>query len=96
MVFVEKQHKNIVKTMFFDVLMFVDCFICFYHDQALIPFKIISGFNGVNFTGSLDIVRVSPNHGTAYDIVSANKANSGSLFHAFKLADIISKNRIKK
>ena len=72
-----------------------DCFICCYHDQALIPFKIISGFNGVNYTGSLDIVRVSPNHGTAYDIVGSNIAKTNSLLCCFKLANKIIMNRSK-
>ena len=42
-----------------------DCFIFIYHDQALIPFKYISQFSGVNYTGNLSIIRVSPDHGTA-------------------------------
>ena len=72
-----------------------DCFICCYHDQALIPFKIISEFNGVNYTGSLDIVRVSPNHGTAYDMVGSNKAKTNSLIYCFKQANKIIMNRLK-
>ena len=73
-----------------------DCFICAFHDQALIAFKIISEFEGVNYTGSLDIIRTSPDHGTAYNMVNTNKANIRSLYNSFKLADIIYKNRIKK
>ena len=46
-----------------------DCFVFIYHDQALIPFKYISQFSGVNYTGNLDIIRTSPDHGTAYDLV---------------------------
>ena len=72
-----------------------DCFICCYHDQALIPFKIISEFNGVNYTGSLDIVRVSPNHGTAYDMVGSNTTKKNSLLFCFKLANKIIMNRSK-
>ncbi len=74
---------------------YYDCFICFYHDQALIPFKIISGFNGVNYTGSLDIIRVSPNHGTAYDMVGSNIAKTNSLLYCFRLANKIIMNRSK-
>ena len=71
-----------------------DCIICTYHDQGLIPFKLISGFNGVNFTGSLDIVRTSPNHGTAYDLIKNNNlVNNNSLINSFKLANKIYKNR---
>ena len=73
-----------------------DCFICAFHDQALIAFKLINEFEGVNYTGSLDIIRASPDHGTAYDMVNTNKANIRSLYNSFKLADIIYKNRIKK
>jgi 4-hydroxythreonine-4-phosphate dehydrogenase len=72
-----------------------DCFICCYHDQALIPFKIISEFNGVNYTGSLDFVRVSPSHGTAYDLVGSNIAKTNSLLYCFKLANKIIMNRSK-
>ena len=73
-----------------------DCFVCAFHDQALIAFKLINEFNGVNYTGSLDIIRTSPDHGTAYDIVNSNKANANSLYLSFKVADMIYKNRIKK
>ena len=73
-----------------------DCFICTCHDQALIAFKIINDFKGVNFTGSLDIIRTSPDHGTAYDLVNTKKANISSLYQSFILADKIYKNRINK
>ena len=49
-----------------------------------------------NYTGSLDIIRTSPDHGTAYDIVNSNKANANSLYLSFKVADMKYKNRIKK
>ena len=74
---------------------YYDCFICCYHDQALIPFKILSKFNGVNYTGSLDIIRISPDHGTAYDIVGMNKAKTNSLLYCFKLTKKIILNRLK-
>ena len=73
-----------------------DCFICAFHDQALIAFKLISEYNGINYTGSLDIIRTSPDHGTAYDIVDTNKANIASLHLSFKIADMIYKNRLKE
>ena len=72
-----------------------DCFICNYHDQALIPFKIISNFKGVKNTGSLDIIRISPVHGTAYDLVGKNKGNFESLLYSFKLINKFIKNRSK-
>tara|TARA_Y100001970_G_C14252677_1_gene873002 strand:- start:941 stop:1909 length:969 start_codon:yes stop_codon:yes gene_type:complete len=62
-----------------------DCLIFNYHDQALIPFKIISNYSGINFTDGLSILRVSPDHGTAYDIVGKKIANSLSLINCFKI-----------
>ena len=50
-------------------------------------------FSGINFTGSLSIIRTSPDHGTAYDLVNTNKANVSSLENAFKMAEKIYKNR---
>jgi 4-hydroxythreonine-4-phosphate dehydrogenase len=57
-----------------------------YHDQALIPFKIISDGLGVNYTAGLPIIRTSPTHGTAFDIAGKNKANLESTIEAIKLA----------
>ena len=71
-----------------------DCFVFMFHDQALIPFKHISNFNGINFTGNLDVIRVSPDHGTAYNLVGKNKANYNSIINCFKIIKKIYKNRI--
>ena len=61
-----------------------------YHDQGLIPFKSLD-MNGVNFTAGLDIVRTSPDHGTAYDLAGKNTANPQSFAHALYMAiDILS------
>ncbi len=70
-----------------------DCFIFITHDQALIPYKYISNYSGINYTGNLDIIRTSPDHGTAYNLVGNNKASSLSLINCFKLIKKISKNR---
>ena len=72
-----------------------DCFICIYHDQALIPFKIFTENTGINFTGSLDIIRISPAHGTAYNLVNTNKASTKSLVNSFLFANKFLKNRKK-
>jgi len=64
-----------------------------YHDQGLIPFKMISGINGINYTAGLSFVRTSPGHGTAFDIAGKNKANEKSLLAAIKWADRIYRNR---
>jgi len=70
-----------------------DCIITIYHDQALIPFKILNFNDGVNFTSGLDIIRTSPCHGTAYNIVGKKIAGEKSLYNAILLANIIYKNR---
>ena len=69
------------------------CFIFNYHDQALIPFKLISNNKGINYTSGLDIIRVSPDHGTAYDIVGSKIAKLDSVLNCFKFISKISKNR---
>lgn len=66
-----------------------------YHDQVLIPFKMLSFSDGVNFTAGLPIVRTSPDHGTAYDIAGKGIADPSSIIHAAKLAVLICENRMK-
>ena len=72
-----------------------DAIIASYHDQGLIPFKTLTFGNGVNFTAGLDIVRTSPDHGTAYDIAGKNIANPSSFKSAILQALNIIKNRKK-
>ena len=50
-----------------------------YHDQVLAPFKALFGFNAINITIGLPYLRVSPDHGTAKDIIGKNKAEFQSL-----------------
>jgi 4-hydroxythreonine-4-phosphate dehydrogenase len=50
-----------------------------YHDQVLTPFKTLFKFNAINITLGLKYLRVSPDHGTAIDIIRKNKANPESL-----------------
>ena len=71
-----------------------DCFIFIYHDQALIPFKFISQFSGVNYTGNLNIIRTSPDHGTAYNLVGSNKILNKSFINSYKLINRIYNNRM--
>jgi len=66
-----------------------------YHDQGFIPFKMLAGHHGTNFTAGLEFVRTSPDHGTAFDIAGKNKAGETSLIEAIKWADRIFKNRAK-
>ena len=70
-----------------------NCFIFLYHDQALIPFKLISNFSGTNYTGNLSVIRTSPDHGTAYNLVGKKIAKDISLLNSFKLIKKINKNR---
>ncbi len=65
-----------------------------YHDQGFIPFKMIAGLYGTNFTAGLSFVRTSPDHGTAFDIAGKNKASQTSILEAIKWADKIHKRRI--
>ncbi len=69
------------------------CFVFMYHDQALIPFKFISQFSGVNFTGNLNVVRVSPDHGTAYKLRGNKNRSDKSIINCFKLVNKINNNR---
>ena len=57
-----------------------------YHDQGLIPVKLLAFDQAVNVTLGLPIIRTSPDHGTAFDIVGRNRANPGSMRAAIELA----------
>jgi 4-hydroxythreonine-4-phosphate dehydrogenase len=63
-----------------------DAVLCLYHDQALIPLKLLAFESGVNVTLGLPFVRTSPDHGTAYDIAGEAKAHPGSMLAALDLA----------
>jgi 4-hydroxythreonine-4-phosphate dehydrogenase len=63
-----------------------DAALCMYHDQALIPIKTLSFWDGVNVTLGLPIVRTSPDHGTAFDIAGTGKARADSMIAAIRLA----------
>lgn len=64
----------------------MDCAICLYHDQALIPIKTLDMDGGVNVTLGLSIIRTSPDHGTALDIAGQGVASGNSLIAALRLA----------
>ncbi|MEI7791050.1 MAG: 4-hydroxythreonine-4-phosphate dehydrogenase PdxA [Alphaproteobacteria bacterium] len=63
-----------------------DAALCMYHDQALIPIKTLSFWDGVNVTLGLPIVRTSPDHGTALDIAGQGKADARSMIAAVQMA----------
>ena len=60
--------------------------VCMYHDQGLIPFKMNNFETGVNITYGIDIIRTSPDHGTAFDITGSGKASTLSFVNAFNVA----------
>lgn len=70
-----------------------DAVLAMYHDQGLIPFKILAFDSGVNFTAGLPIVRTSPDHGTAYELAGKNSANPMSMKSAIYAAIDIVRNR---
>lgn len=57
-----------------------------YHDQGLIPLKLVDFHTAVNVTLGLPRPRLSPDHGTAFNLAGAGKANPSSTIHAFQLA----------
>jgi len=60
--------------------------VAMYHDQGLVPLKMIGFHTGVNWTLGLPFIRTSPDHGTAYDIAGQGKANPSSMVAAIRLA----------
>jgi 4-hydroxythreonine-4-phosphate dehydrogenase len=63
-----------------------DAVLCIYHDQGLIPLKLLDFDNAVNITLGLPKPRLSPDHGTAFDIAGKNIANPSSMLRALQLA----------
>jgi 4-hydroxythreonine-4-phosphate dehydrogenase len=63
-----------------------DCVVAMYHDQGLIPVKLIDGERAVNVTVGLPTIRTSPAHGTAFDIAGKNTASAASMRAAIELA----------
>ena len=70
-----------------------DAVVAAYHDQGLIPFKLLSSGAGVNVTLGLPIVRTSPEHGTGFDIAGRGLADPTSMINAISLAAKLAKNR---
>jgi 4-hydroxythreonine-4-phosphate dehydrogenase len=72
-----------------------DATLALYHDQGLIPFKMLAFHDGVNSTAGLDLVRTSPDHGTAWDLAGQGLADPGSMLAALGTAVEVVKNRHK-
>ena len=70
-----------------------DAVVCMYHDQALIPVKMLDFWGGVNVTLGLPIVRTSPDHGVGFDIAGRGAARADSLIAAVRLAAAIAERR---
>ena len=64
-----------------------DVFLCMYHDQGLIPFKLLAFREGVNVTLGLPFPRTSPDHGTAYDIAWKGVVDPSSSLKALELLE---------
>jgi 4-hydroxy-L-threonine phosphate dehydrogenase PdxA len=70
-----------------------DAVVALYHDQGLIPLKMVAFGSCVNLTIGLPIIRTSVDHGTAFDIVGKGIADPGSLIEAVKLAATLAQKR---
>lgn len=88
----KKSYPNISGPIPSDVIFYkalkkdIDIVVAMYHDQCLSAFKMIDFDNGVNMTLGLQIVRTSPDHGTAFDIAGKGIASPDSMIHAIRLA----------
>ena len=78
-------------TTFIDSYKNYNVLVGMYHDQVLTPFKTLFHYDAINITLGLDYLRVSPDHGPAYDIVGKNKANSSSLQNCIQFIHKINK-----
>lgn len=73
-----------------------DAYVSMYHDQGLIPFKLLAKKRGVNVTIGLPVVRTSVDHGVAYDIGGKGQADPTSLQAAYILAEELVRNRSER
>ena len=72
-----------------------DGILAMYHDQGMVPFKLMSFDEGVNFTAGLPVIRTSPAHGTAYDLAGKNEASPEAFRNALYLAADIFMHRLE-
>ncbi|MGF1590193.1 MAG: 4-hydroxythreonine-4-phosphate dehydrogenase PdxA [Pleurocapsa sp.] len=73
-----------------------DAYLALYHDQGLIPVKLMAFDQAINTTIGLPFIRTSPDHGTAFDIAGKGIANASSMKAAIKLAIQISQQRLQQ
>jgi 4-hydroxythreonine-4-phosphate dehydrogenase len=69
-----------------------DGVVAMYHDQGLIPVKMLAFDRAVNVTLGLGVIRTSPDHGTAFDIAGTSQAHPGSMKEALRLACTLAAN----
>ena len=70
-----------------------DAVICMYHDQGLIPIKLLDFSNAVNVSMGLPFIRTSPDHGTAFDLAGKGKADPRSMIEALLMAAAMTRQR---
>jgi len=93
----KKYKKNIIGPISADISFIkreekkINCLIGMYHDQVLTTFKYIHKFSAINITLGLPFLRVSPDHGTATDIIGKNKANPESFLYCLNFFEKIHK-----
>ena len=73
-----------------------DAVVAMYHDQGLVPLKMIGFETGVNWTLGLPFIRTSPDHGTAYDIAGLGRANADALTNALAVATRMGRARLAR
>jgi 4-hydroxythreonine-4-phosphate dehydrogenase len=73
-----------------------DCVVAMYHDQGLLPIKLLAWREAVNVTLGLPVIRTSPDHGTAFDIAGKNKADPSSMRCAIQLAIDLARRKTTK
>jgi 4-phospho-D-threonate 3-dehydrogenase / 4-phospho-D-erythronate 3-dehydrogenase len=94
-----RRHIDVVGPLSADALFYhafkgeYDAVVAMYHDQGLVPLKMIGFETGVNWTLGLPFIRTSPDHGTAYDIAGQGIANPSSMLAAIRLAKQLARNR---
>ncbi len=72
-----------------------DAVVCMYHDQGLIPLKLLHFDDGVNVTLGLPIIRTSVDHGTAYNLAGTGRASAASMIAAIRMAVEMAEGRLK-
>lgn len=72
-----------------------DAVVCMYHDQGLIPLKLLHFGRAANITLGLPIIRTSPDHGSAYDIAGRGEARADSMRYAIDMARDMARDNAK-